>query len=112
VIPTLSPRTPPYRGAQLDVDVTNSAGASTIALVFVGFARSDVATSLGGSLLVDSTLVIPLGLADAGATLSGVLPTDYWANGLALDLQGIELDSGASRGVSFTDGLELVLGDS
>jgi Tol biopolymer transport system component len=112
VIPTLSPRTPPYRGAQLDVDVTNSAGASTIALVFVGFARSDVATSLGGSLLVDSTLVIPLGLADAGATLSGVLPTDYWAKGLALDLQGIELDSGASRGVSFTDGLELVLGDS
>lgn len=111
-IPTMDPKTLPYRGTTLEVDVTNSSGSATTAFVFIGFARGDVPTHFGGSLLVDWTSLFPVPLAASGFTLTGGLPTDYWANGLVIDLQAVELDPGASRGLSFTDGLELVLGDA
>jgi len=111
-IPTLTTQAPPYRGSSLDLDISNSAGVATTAFVFIGYARADVATGRGGSLLVDPAVLLPLRIKAAGGKLKGIVPTDYWANGLVLDLQALELDAGASRGASFTDGLELVLGDS
>ena len=39
------------------------------------------------------------------------VPTDYTVNGLVVDLQVLEIDAWAQYGVSFSDGLEAVIGD-
>ena len=56
-------------------------------------------------------LTIPLGLPPGGDSFTGDdLPTIASLCGVTVDLQAIELDPGAAKGVSFTPGLELVLG--
>jgi hypothetical protein len=42
--------------------------------------------------------------------MSGELPSDVTLLGATVDLQAFESDPGAAKGVSFTPGLELVLG--
>jgi hypothetical protein len=42
--------------------------------------------------------------------LSGAIPNDEALAGLVVDMQALEHDLGAVRGVSFTAGLELTLG--
>jgi len=45
-----------------------------------------------------------------GSSFTGDLPLDAKLYGITIDLQVIERDPGAAKGVSFTPGLELVLG--
>ena len=52
----------------------------------------------------------PLMYQGGGDSFIGVLPTDPSFVGVAVDLQVVEADPGAVKGVSFTQGLELVLG--
>jgi Tol biopolymer transport system component len=111
VVPTLAARNPPWRGSTLELDLTNSSDLYVTAFVFAGLAREDVPTPLGGDLLVDPFVIIPVPLIPSGGTLTGVVPSDVWADGLLVDLQALELDPWALHGVSFTDGLELTLGD-
>ena len=54
------------------------------------------------------TLVV--GLGPSGTSFTGDIPNDGTLCGFAVDLQAIESDPGAAKGVSFTPGLELVLG--
>ena len=42
--------------------------------------------------------------------MQGAIPFDAALCGLEIDLQGIELDPGASKGVAFTSGLQLMIG--
>ncbi|MEW6742880.1 MAG: FG-GAP repeat protein [Planctomycetota bacterium] len=69
-----------------------------------------VTTALGGTLLVDPSVALPLELPATGLTLSPSIPDDPDLCGLAFFLQALEHDPGASRGVSFTRGLELTVG--
>jgi hypothetical protein len=55
--------------------------------------------------------MLPIGLTPFGASLPGTIPDDGWACGLSADLQILELDPWAAKGVSFSAGLELVFGD-
>jgi Tol biopolymer transport system component len=109
-VPTMSSELP-YRGARIRVDVSNSSRFYVAAFVFVGVTRDAIKTSLGGELLLDPLLVFPIPLAPFGGSFEADVPTAWWANGLAVDLQTLELDPWAAKGVSFTDGFELVLGD-
>ena len=54
------------------------------------------------TLLID----LPAG----GTSIAGKIPIDHNLCGFTIDLQAIEVDAGAAKGVSFTPGLELLLG--
>jgi hypothetical protein len=110
-VPTITPDHSPWRGTTVDLDVSNSSGSYTVAFVLVGGPRNSIPTSLGGTLLLDEVEVFPIALAKSGGTFSAEVPTDWSVNGLVVDMQALELDPWAAYGVSFTDGLEAVLGD-
>jgi len=65
---------------------------------------------LGGDLLVDPVITSVLALPANGTTISSTLPNNPALCGFTIDLQTLELDPGAAKGVSFTRGLELILG--
>jgi len=109
-IPSLVAAGDPVLGATLSVDVGNSSGTFTFGLLVLGSQTTSLHSSLGGDLLVVPTLTSLIGLAPAGASLSQDLPLDGNLCGLIFDLQVLEADPGAAKGVSFTAGLEIVFG--
>jgi Tol biopolymer transport system component len=109
-VPGLVAEGDPILGAPLTIDVGNSSGAATAALLFVGFQQASLHSSLGGDLLVLPVLTGLLALPAAGASLTATLPADPALGDLEIDLQVLEADAGAVKGVSFTPGLELILG--
>jgi hypothetical protein len=108
--PTLAAQSPPVVGQSLAVDLSNSAGVPTPGVLLIGVAQESILTNKGGTLLVDPLLLVPLSIPAAGITLSGSVPNDPALYGFHADLQGLELDAGASKGMSFTRGLDLEFG--
>ena len=96
----------PGIGGLCPVSVSNSYGQPTPALLFLGVSTANVQTSKGGTLLVVPAVTIPLALDATGWATLGGLPYDPRLLGVSFYLQVIELDPGASNGVSFTNGLE------
>jgi Tol biopolymer transport system component len=110
-VPDLVAASDPVLGTTVTIDVDNSLGAWTIGFLLAGFSEASIPTNLGGTLLVDDLfLFLPFPISSIGAAISGDLPADPDLCGLSLYLQILELDDGASKGVSFTPGLELLLG--
>jgi hypothetical protein len=109
-VPAFTARSNPVVGKSLKLDLDNSRGASTAGLLFLGLASGSTQTGKGGTLLVDSFELIPLSVPATGLTLSGQVPDDPSLYGFELFLQVIEVDPGASKGLSFTRGLELFFG--
>jgi hypothetical protein len=54
--------------------------------------------------------VLPISFSFGGDTFDWVLPADPMLAGAMVDLQAVEADAAAPKGVSFTAGLELVVG--
>jgi hypothetical protein len=92
------------------LDLSNSRGAGTTAGLLLGLAATDQPTSYDGHLLVVPTKVLVIPVPPGGLTLPAPVPCDSLFCGLAVSLQALEVDSGASQGISFTPGLQLVLG--
>ncbi|MFO0981483.1 MAG: SBBP repeat-containing protein [Planctomycetota bacterium] len=92
------------------LNIANSLGATTQAALILGLAQADIPTAFGGHLLVLPMRTIVLSLPGAGLALQALISCDGMLCGLSIYLQTLEVDAGASRGVSFTPGLELVLG--
>ncbi|MFO0981445.1 MAG: hypothetical protein U1E76_06760 [Planctomycetota bacterium] len=92
------------------LDLGNSLGAATQCALFIGLAPADLPTVYGGHLLLLPMTSVMLGLPAGGLALPGALPCDSALLGVSLYLQALEVDAGASRGVSFTPGLQLILG--
>jgi hypothetical protein len=109
-IPSLTAIGDPILCTTLAVDFANSLGASTVALLMIGFQATDQPTAYGGHRLVVPASSFLVSLPAAGLALSGPLPCDESLCGLAVYAQALEIDGGASKGVSFTPGLELRLG--
>jgi Tol biopolymer transport system component len=109
-VPTLTSQQNPVFGTTITLDVANSFGNPTVGVLFVGFQRANLPSGWGGDLLVLPTLVIPFTFSFGGDSFSGNIPQDSRLCDFAVDLQAIEGDPGAAKGVSFTPGLELVLG--
>jgi hypothetical protein len=98
-------------GTSVQLRVSNSLGAATIGLLFLGPDAARIPTTWGGDLLVASVLppaLVRLPLDEFGMYLQ--IPNDPAYCGLFLYWQALELDPGAARGVSFSPGLEIVLG--
>ena len=103
---TAQGRNPVYFSA----GVTNSRGVATTGLVIVGFTQLNVPTSAGGTLLVAPFEILPIAVPATGTLLSGAIPNDSGLLGVVVDLQVLELDPGAAHKLSFTPGLELLIG--
>lgn len=85
-------------------------GAGRVLLDSIYSPSHSCVVGTGGTLLVSPLLSIPLAIPDAGMGSSGAIPDDPAPCGVDVDLQALEIDPGASNGVSFTDGLDLTLG--
>jgi hypothetical protein len=109
-VPGFTARTNPVVGNSLKLDLDNSAGVSTAGLLVIGLSKANISTGKGGTLLVTPFLFLPLSLPAGGLTLSGQVPNDPALYGFELYLQALELDAGASKGLSFTRGLDLFFG--
>ena len=109
-VPAFTASSNPVLGTSVALDLEESSGLWTWGVLFVGLQRTSLHTSLGGDLLVVPLSSEIVGLAPVGSMLWFDLPSDEELCGIAVDLQVLEVDPGASEGVSFTQGLELVLG--
>jgi hypothetical protein len=109
-VPSFTAQSNPVLNQSLALDLANSRGAATLAVLFVGFTRTKIHSGWGGDLLVAPVLTLVISLPAGGLTLTGQIPDDESLCGIAVDLQAIESDPGAAKGVSFTPGLELVIG--
>ncbi|HET6165176.1 MAG TPA: FG-GAP-like repeat-containing protein [Planctomycetota bacterium] len=109
-VPSFTPRTDPVVGKSMKVDLANSAGVATPAVLFLGFGKQSLLTGKGGTLLVVPFLTLPLSVPSGGLVLSGAIPDDPALYGFHLYLQALEADAGASKGISFTRGLDLCFG--
>ncbi len=109
-VPTITAQNSPVVGQSLAIDLSNSAGVATVGVLLLGVTQVSVPTNKGGTLLVDPLLLVPLSIPAAGITLSGSVPNDPALYGFHAYLQGLELDVGATKGMSFTRGLDLEFG--
>jgi hypothetical protein len=109
-VPALTSRSNPVLGSNLVIDLGNSSGLNSVALIFIGYQQTDIPSTWGGSLLVLPVVTELLGLPTSGSVLMGVVPMLPPLCGFNVDLQAIEIDPGAANGVSFSQGLELVPG--
>jgi WD40 repeat protein len=109
-IPSLTSQQNPSFGTTTTLLLANSYGAPTVGLLFIGFQRGSFPTKFGGELLVVPAVIDPISFSYGADSFTGTIPDDLDLCGLPVDLQAIEADSGAARGVSFTPGLELVIG--
>jgi Tol biopolymer transport system component len=109
-IPSLAPSATPALNAAIDLAFDDSWGRWSVALVFLGAQATDLPTGWGGHLLVDPLATVFLALPPGGGTLPGRVPPDEALAGAHVFAQVLEIDPGASDGVSFTPGLDLTLG--
>jgi hypothetical protein len=109
-VPSIGATGRPILGGSFTLTLGNSLGATTPGLLVIGTAQASILTSKGGTLLVAPLLFDPVSIPATGASLTGALPNDPQLCGAVGDFQGIELDAGATHGMSFTAGLEIHLG--
>jgi hypothetical protein len=109
-VPGLVASSDPATGSTVSVAVGNSPGFLTVALLFVGFQQIQVHSALGGDLLVLPQWTVVLAVGPGGSSITGDIPLDGTLCGSSIELQAWEADAGAAKGVSFTPGLELILG--
>jgi Tol biopolymer transport system component len=110
-VPAFTARVAPELGRRLVLDLENSAGSYTVGLLFIGAQRASLPTAWGGELLLLPAVTELIGLAPTGTLFIGRIPDDDRLCGALVDLQAIEADPGAVKGVAFTAGLELTLGN-
>jgi Tol biopolymer transport system component len=110
-VPSLTARSNPVFGTSLTVDLASSSTLYTAAVLFVGYQQAQIHSAWGGDLLLLPAITSLIALPPTGTSLTGDLPDDPAFCGFEVDLQAIEADAGAVKGVSFTQGLQLILGD-
>jgi hypothetical protein len=109
-IPKLELGAPPVICERTSFKIGNSLGAATTGLLVVGLAPASLPTEFDGTLNVLPAFVVPMPVPAAGLTTSIDMPCDSTLCGLSAYVQVIEFDAGASKGFSFTTGVEIVLG--
>ena len=105
-VPSLTASDDPVLGSSITVSVGNSRGAATAAVGFVGLAPASLPIR-DGTLLVQPTFTFGAVVPASGLDLDYDVPAEPALEGLAVFVQFLEVDPGASRGIAFTAGLEL-----
>lgn len=109
-IPSFTVSALPLLGTTMTADLGNSLGAATLALVLVGDSTTSLAFK-GGTIWVDADLSILLPLNPGTTPLDADIDNDPALCGVSFYAQALEVDAGAPQKVSFTAGLELVVGN-
>jgi WD40 repeat protein len=109
-VPSLTAQSPPSFASNLTIDVGNSSGQSAVGVLFVGFVQTSIHSSWGGDLVVIPFLTVSIPVPPTGLPLSGTIPNQETLCGFTIDMQAIESDPGALKGVAFTPGIALTLG--
>jgi Tol biopolymer transport system component len=109
-VPTFTSSGDPTLGTSITLDLANSLAQPTIGLLFAGVQRATLHTNRGGDLLLLPLLAVPITFSYSGDQFPWSIPADGTLAGLTIDLQAVEADAGAAKGVSFTAGLELAVG--
>jgi Tol biopolymer transport system component len=109
-IPTLTASADPAFGTTISIDIGNSYGNWSDGMLLIGLASASIPTSAGGTLLVAPLLQTLVVLRPSGVSLLETIPRDPALCGVVVYLQVLELDPGAAKGISFTPGLQLVVG--
>jgi Tol biopolymer transport system component len=89
---------------------TNSWGQPAPTLWVIGPSKASIPTNRDGTLLVEPVVLQLICIPPQGLTFNCLIPPDESACGMEADMQILELDPGASKGVSFSKGLEVILG--
>jgi hypothetical protein len=108
--PSLSALQGPVLGGSTLVSIGNSSGTTTQGLLLAGFAAAAVPTALGGTVLVNGATFGTYSIPAVGLPVNLAVPDNPALMGLRVFMQALELDSGASQGVAFSQGLELTIG--
>ncbi|MFO0980863.1 MAG: calcium-binding protein [Planctomycetota bacterium] len=109
-VPGLVARSNPVLCAPLEVFADNSSGVATTVVFLAGDHSVHRWTPWGGTVLVLPALAVSLQAPADGLSITSTIPCDGALCGMSVFAQVLELDPGASRGISFTPGLELRLG--
>jgi hypothetical protein len=109
-IPKLELGAPPIICEPTTFKIGNSLGAATTGLLVVGLAPASLPTEFDGTLNVLPAFVVPMPVPAAGLTTNIDTPCDSTLCGLSAYVQVLEFDAGASKGLSFTTGVEIRLG--
>lgn len=109
-IPTITAESGPVLGGSFVVDVGNSAAMYSVGVLFIGTEPMTLHSTWGGDLLVLPMITQLVGLTPWGMSVVGTVPDDAAFCGCVFELQALEADPGALKGVSFTPALKLVAG--
>jgi hypothetical protein len=109
-IPSLTLTAPPVICSDFSLEIGNSFGAPTQAVIFIGLTQAAIPTEYGGTLLVTPNILVSLALPAGTATLPLLYTCDANLCGVIAFLQVLEVDPGATAGISFSPGLEIDLG--
>jgi hypothetical protein len=100
----------PFLGQQMQIFLSSSSGDTTWAVLFFGLTPAELPTPWGGTLLLVPTGAITLTVPFFGLSFEIAVPSDVMLAGVTVYAQAVQGDQWATRGVSFTPGLRLVLG--
>lgn len=111
-VPSLTALTPPRVGRTFQLDVGNSSGRSTNAILLMGVdAASLKPAGFGGTVLVSPSTHLMLSLAAAGGRWSLRIPSSPLLYGTGFGMQSLVQDPGAKpAGWAFSRGLLLITG--
>lgn len=109
-VPSFTSSANPVHNASITLNASNSLGSATNGLLIIGFA-ADSTPYLGGTLLASQQLLVAVPVPKAGLVLPVTVPgASDICTGTAAYAQILERDSGARFGVSFSRGLQLIIG--
>jgi Tol biopolymer transport system component len=109
VIPSLTASADPEFGADFDLVATNSSGRWAVGFLLYGFDDASIPMKNSGTVLVDIAFSDIVVLPPLGWTSPESIPYDPALCEVAYYLQLVESDPAATKGLSFTPGLELVI---
>jgi hypothetical protein len=108
-IPSFTLSGDPEFAASISLDATNSRGTWSVGFVVAGVSQVSVPFK-GGTLLASPNLILVEPLFPWGWSLPITVPRDDTLCGVSAFLQIIEIDPGASHGVSMSEGVEMHFG--
>jgi Tol biopolymer transport system component len=109
-VPSLTISDPPVIGTTEVLEIGSSSPIATQAVLFLGLQSAQLPTAYGGELLLLPRISVPHSLPAGGIGISVEVPELADLEGVIVFLQDLQLDLGASQGVSFTPGLRLEVG--
>ena len=110
-VPGLTTDADPVLSTRVHLLLDNSAGSDTTAWLLAGETDDEQATPWGGTIWVTPQWIRRVPLPASGLSIALDVPADPTLCGYRLHVQALELDGGASDGLSFTMGLRLIFGE-